>query len=101
MSNTDVIYLVLFFVCLLLSAFFSSSETAFISLQKLRLRHLAETQGGAAKEVAEMAQKPEHLLTTVLLGNNLVNTAAAALATIVMASPGNLESLAYFPRIGG
>jgi len=86
MSNTDVIYLVLFFVCLLLSAFFSSSETAFISLQKLRLRHLAETQGGAAKEVAEMAQKPEHLLTTVLLGNNLVNTAAAALATIVMAS---------------
>ena len=86
MSNIDVIYLVLFFVCLLFSAFFSSSETAFISLQKLRLRHLAETQGGAAKEVAEMAKKPEHLLTTVLLGNNLVNTAAAALATIVMAS---------------
>ena len=43
MSNTDVIYLVLFFVCLLFSAFFSSSETAFISLQKLRLRHLART----------------------------------------------------------
>lgn len=86
MSNMDILFLVLFFVCLLFSAFFSSSETAFISLQKLRLRHLAETEGGAAKEVAEMAKKPEHLLTTVLLGNNLVNTAAAALATILVAS---------------
>ena len=86
MSATDVVYLVLFFVCLLLSGFFSSSEVAFVSLQKLRLRHLANTEGGAAKEVAEMAEKPERLLTTILLGNNLVNTAAAALATVVAAS---------------
>jgi putative hemolysin len=89
MSNTDVIYLVLFFVCLLLSAFFASSETAFISLQKLRLRHLARTDhadSDAAKQVATMTEKPERLLTTVLLGNNLVNTAAAALATILIAS---------------
>jgi len=85
MSNTDVIFLVLFFVCLLFSAFFSSSETAFISLQKLRVRHLAETEGGAARDVSEMAKKPEHLLTTVLMGNNLVNTAAAALVTLVTA----------------
>jgi putative hemolysin len=86
MSNTDVIYLVLFFVCLLFSAFFASSETAFISLQKLRMRHLAETEGGAARDVSEMAKKPEHLLTTVLMGNNLVNTAAAALVTLVTVS---------------
>ena len=89
MSNTDVIYLVLFFVCLLLSAFFASSETAFISLQRLRLRHLARTDhsdSDAAKQVATMTEKPERLLTTVLLGNNLVNTAAAALATILIAS---------------
>ena len=86
MSNTDVIFLALFFVCLLFSAFFSSSETAFISLQKLRVRHLAETEGGAARDVSEMAKKPEHLLTTVLMGNNLVNTAAAALVTLVTAS---------------
>ena len=89
MSNTDVIYLVLFFFCLLLSAFFASSETAFISLQRLRLRHLARTEhadSDAAKQVAKMTEKPERLLTTVLLGNNLVNTAAAALATILIAS---------------
>ena len=89
MSNTEILYLVLFFVCLLLSAFFSSSETAFISLQKLRLRHLARTEhadSDAAKQVATMTDKPERLLTTVLLGNNLVNTGAAALATILVAS---------------
>ncbi|HEY48672.1 MAG TPA: HlyC/CorC family transporter [Dehalococcoidia bacterium] len=86
MTNADVVYLVLFFLCLLLSGFFSSSEVAFISLQKLRLRHLANTEGGAAKEVAIMTEKPERLLTTILLGNNLVNTAAAALATIIVAS---------------
>ena len=86
MSDANVIYLVLFFVCLLLSGFFSSSEVAFVSLQKLRLRHLADTEGGAAKQVAEMTEKPERLLTTILLGNNLVNTAAAALATTVAIS---------------
>jgi putative hemolysin len=86
MSNTDILYLILFFVCILLSGFFSSSEVAFVSLQKLRLRHRANTEGGAAREVATMTEKPERLLTTILLGNNLVNTAAAALATVVAVS---------------
>src|SRR4030043_120525 len=89
MNDTQILYLVLFFVCLLFSAFFSSSETAFISLQRMRLRHLATTdgeQGLAAKQVAKMTEKPERLLTTILLGNNLVNIGAAALATIVAAS---------------
>ena len=81
MDTSQVVYLILFLICIVLSAFFSSSEVAFISLQKLRLRHLADTEGGAAKEVADMTQRPERLLTTILLGNNLVNTAAAALAT--------------------
>jgi len=89
MGNTDIAFLVLFFFCLLFSAFFSSSETAYISLQKLRLRHLARTDhadSDAARQVAIMTEKPERLLTTVLLGNNLVNTAAAALATILIAT---------------
>ena len=86
MSNIDVLYLIIFFFCLALSAFFSSSEVAFVSLQRLRIRHLANKEGGAARQVVAMAEKPEQLLTTILLGNNLVNTAAAALATVVVAS---------------
>lgn len=86
MSSTEIVYLILLFLCLLFSGFFSSSEVAFVSLQKLRLRHLADTEGGAARQVATMAEKPERLLTTILLGNNLVNSAAAALATVIAAS---------------
>jgi putative hemolysin len=77
----ETLYLVLLIVCLLLSAFFSGSETAFISLQKIRVQHLVDTKVRGAKRVAKMMEQPEKFLSTVLLGNNFVNTAAAALAT--------------------
>ncbi len=83
MSGLETLYLVLLLVCLLLSAFFSSSETAFISLQKIRVQHLVDTKVRGAKLVARMMERPEKFLSTVLLGNNLVNTAAAALATFL------------------
>ena len=76
-------YIVLFVICLLLSAFFSSSETAFISLQRIRLEHLVSTKVKGAGQVARMIERPEKLLSTILLGNNLVNTAAAALGTVL------------------
>jgi putative hemolysin len=81
MSGLDTLYVVLLIVCLLLSAFFSSSETAFISLQKVRVQNLIDNKVRGAKLVSRMIEKPEKLLSTILLGNNFVNTAAAALAT--------------------
>jgi len=86
MSGIETLYLVLLVVCLLLSAFFSSSETAFISLQRIRVQHLVDTKVRGAKLVARMMERPEKLLSTVLLGNNFVNTAAAALATFLAIS---------------
>ncbi|MFC2019601.1 HlyC/CorC family transporter [Chloroflexota bacterium] len=74
------------FVCLLLSAFFSSAETAFIGLQRFRMENLVENEVKGAKRVARMIERPEKLLSTILLGNNLVNTAAAALGTILAVS---------------
>jgi len=82
----ETLYLVLLLVCLLLSAFFSSSETAFISLQKIRLEHLVNNQVKGAERVARLIQRPEKLLSIVLLGNTFVNTAAAALATVLAVS---------------
>ncbi len=79
--STEALYLVLLFICLVLSAFFSSSETAFISLGRFRVQHLVETKVRGAKRVAKMMERPERFLSTILLGNNLVNTAAVALAT--------------------
>ncbi len=85
-TETLILYLALFFICLLLSAFFSSSETAFVSLQRIRVEHLVETEVKGAKRVARMIKRPEKLLSTILLGNNFVNTAAAALATAIAVS---------------
>jgi len=84
--STVELYLVLFVLCLLLSAFFSSSETAFVALQRIRLEHLVSTEVKGANRVARMLEKPEKLLSTILLGNNLVNTAAAAIATALAVS---------------
>ena len=75
--------IILLFVCLVFSAFFSSSETAFTSLQKLRLKHLASKGESRAERVTRIMQRPAKLLTTILLGNNLFNTAAASLGTII------------------
>ena len=83
LSSTSILYLVLLFICLAFSAFFSSAETAFVSLPRTRVRHLVETGVAGAERVARMTERPERLLATVLLCNNFVNVAAAALGTAV------------------
>jgi len=85
MSNIEL-YLVLFVICLLLAAFFSASETSFISLQRIRMEHLVEQNVKGAKRVARMIERPEKLLSTILLGSNFVSVAAAALGTMVAVS---------------
>ena len=86
MTGIEIVYLVIFIVCLLLSAFFSSSETAFTALQRIRVEHLVSTKVPGAARIARMMQHPEKLLSAILTGNNLVNTAAAVLATVLAVS---------------
>ncbi|MFC2010824.1 hemolysin family protein [Chloroflexota bacterium] len=81
MFDIETLYLVLIFVCLWLSAFFSSSEIAFFSLQKIRLEHLVNAKVKGIGRVARLSERPEKLLSTILLCNNFVNTAAVVLAT--------------------
>jgi len=81
MDTGDLSKLALFLVCLGLSGFFSASETAFIALPRARLLHLISIGRPGASRVEKLLEKPEKFLATVLLSNNLVNTAAAALAT--------------------
>jgi putative hemolysin len=82
-DDSDVWLLLGFVVCLLVSAFFSSAEAAFISMPKLRVKYLVESGIKGAGQLAKAAEKPERFLATVLLGNNLVNVAAATLGTIM------------------
>ncbi len=82
----DVPLSVLFGILALLlvfSGFFSSSETGMMSLNRYRLRHLAKNDHKGAKRAAKLLEKPDRLIGTILTGNNLVNFAAAALATII------------------
>ena len=78
-------YAVLLVILLLLSAFFSSSETAFLTLQRVRLAHLVEQNVPGARRVSVLIDQPRRLLSAILLGNNLVNTAAAAVGTALAA----------------
>lgn len=77
-----LIYLTLF-VLLVLSAFFSSSEVAFVSLSPAKVKVIAERKSRASKLVVALKSRPQRLLATVLLGNNLVNILASGLATVV------------------
>ncbi len=86
MGSVDALYLVLFFICLVIAAFFCSAETAFIGTQKLRLQHLVHTNHPRAKAVAKILEQPEKFLATVLLCINFFQTAMAALGTVMAVS---------------
>ena len=84
--NIDSLFVILFFLCLGCAAFFCSAETAFISIQKLRLQHLIQSGHPAAKRVAKIVEQPEKFLATVLLGINFFETAVATLGTVIAVS---------------
>ena len=65
------------------SAFFSASETAFSSLNQIRLKSRADDGDRTAARVLAMAEKYDKLLSTILVGNNIVNIAAASIGTII------------------
>ena len=82
-SDVPAASLMLLAVFLFFSAFFSGSEAALLSVQRLRLRHLVNTKTAGAARVERMIEHPERLLPPILLGNNLVNTGVAAIATSI------------------
>ncbi len=101
MDAGDLWRLALLAVCLGLSGFFSASETAFIALPRARLMHLVRSGRPGAERVSHIIQRPERFLATVLLGNNLVNTAAAALATVLALNLITNKSLSVLAATGG
>jgi putative hemolysin len=86
METFHFVYLILFGICLVAAALFCSIETAFISIQKLHLHHLIESDNAKAKMVARIINKPEKFLATVLLCINFFETAVATLGTVLAVS---------------
>jgi len=73
----------LFILCIVFSAFFSSSEVALISITRAKARTLANEGKPGSAAVAALKESPEHLLITILIGNTVVNIAAASIATAI------------------
>lgn len=81
MDSSHIVQIIIFIVCIMLSAFFSSSETALMSVNKIRLQNKQEEGNRTAGVVLDLLNDTSKLLGSILVGNNLVNIGASSLAT--------------------
>lgn len=81
MDTDSIIQLITIIICLCLSAFFSSAETAFMTVNKFKIRSLIDEGNKRAKTVAYICDNTGKMLSAILIGNNIVNLSASALAT--------------------
>ncbi len=84
MTSDQWLHLIGLGVLFLFSAFFSGSETALMSMDRLRVKYLADKDHKDARKLDSLLEEPEHLLSTILVGNNLVNIAVSVFATTLL-----------------
>lgn len=83
MDSDSTWQLIILVILLCSSAFFSASETALMSLSKIRIRHMVDEKVKGAQLVSKLVENPGKLLSAILIGNNVVNIGASALATSI------------------
>ncbi|WP_022961068.1 HlyC/CorC family transporter [Halopseudomonas pelagia] len=84
MNDAHTSFLLMILALLIvLSAFFSSSETSMMSLNRYRLKHLTKEGHKGARRASKLLERPDRLLGTILVGNNIVNILAASIATVI------------------
>ncbi len=93
--STDYFQFVIFFFGIFASAFFSGSEAALLSISAQRVKQLIEEGGSRAKALEFLANQPNDILTTILIGNNFVNIFVASYATQIAQSYFANDALAY------
>lgn len=81
--ESDSLSLIIIVFCIVMSAYFSATETAFSSLNRIRIKNMAEKGDKKAALVLKLSENYDMLLSTILIGNNIVNIASAALATLI------------------
>jgi Mg2+/Co2+ transporter CorB len=86
---------------LVMSGFFSISETSMMALNRYRLRHLVAQGYGGAKRAADLLRHTDRLLSAILIGNNIVNNAAAVLASVIAVELVGNGKIAYAVSIFG
>lgn len=83
MNNTMAVQLAIMLFCIIMSAYFSATETAFSTFNRAKLKPLAERGNKKASKVLKLAENYDKLISTILIGNNIVNIALASLGTLV------------------
>lgn len=83
MDDLLILYIILIAALILLSAFFSATEIAFSSLNEIKLKHMILNGHKRAKKTLALSENFDKVLTTILIGNNIVNIASASLATVI------------------
>ncbi len=86
-------------ILILLSGFFSSSETGMMSLNRYRLKHLTKTKNKGAVRASKLLERPDRLIGVILIGNNLVNIFATVVATVIATRMFGEIGLAVMPVI--
>ena len=81
--NSDTISILIIILCVIASGYFSATETAFSSLNRIRIKNMAEKGNRRARLVLRLEENYDSLLSTILIGNNIVNIACASLATVL------------------
>lgn len=83
MTQADLITVIILLILIALSAFFSSAEMAFSSMNPIKIKHIIQNGHKRAQYTLDLSVKFERLLTTILIGNNIVNIASASVATVL------------------
>ena len=81
MGPSDAVNILIIIILLILSAYFSSAETALTTVNKIRMRSLAEENSKAAKRVLKLIEEPSKMLSAGLICNNIVNLSASSIST--------------------
>ena len=84
-EDPSLIFLILILISLLIvSGFFSGSETGMMAANKIKLRNLSKKSKTSAKRALNLLKRPDQLLSAILVGNNFANILASAIVTIIM-----------------
>ena len=83
MTQANIIQIIVILICVIFSAYFSATETAFLSFNKIRMKNLASDGDKRAALVMRLSDNYDSLLSTILIGNNIVNIATASIGTVL------------------
>ena len=80
--DTHLVRIIILVILVLLSAFFSSAETAYMTINRVRIKALADDGNKKAGRILTIYDDPQKMLSAILIGNNIVNLSASALMTV-------------------